>query len=251
MNPEPGEIVGRNLQPQALQDEAVDAGLVGLDHDGAGAAENPQDLEAQRRHAHVLGIHDHRHAAHDTVALGHDGEQAASGGGVFQHLHIAQQPAELEDEGIRVLAEHGETGDRQILVEVGVDVMAAGFAEHHARALDGVGEDAVVARQRAQFLPRRLVEPAEILGGVVRIEPVGLGEHHVEGDHDRAHPGQGVDDVGDAGARPGPLPEPGIGEALLVDIDDGDRPCLLHPGIEQLEGVEGADTQLFDRQRGS
>ena len=37
----------------------------------------------------------------------------------------------------------------------------AGFAEHDARRLDGVGEDLVVARQRAQLGAGLLVEIAE------------------------------------------------------------------------------------------
>ena len=77
-------------------------------------------------------------------------------------------------------------------------------------ALDRIGEDLVVARQRPQSGAGLLVEIAKGVGGNVRIEPVGLGEHHVERDHERAELGQIGDDVGDARARPRPLPEPGI-----------------------------------------
>ena len=65
----------------------------------------------------------------------------------------------------------------------------------------------------------------------------------------RAQPGQTADDVGQARARPRPLTETWVGKALLVDIDDGDRPCLLDPGLDALEGIEGPDTQLLDRGR--
>ena len=65
-----------------------------------------------------------------------------------------------------------------------------GFAEHHARAPHRIGEDLIVARQRAQPGAGFLVEIAEGVGRDVGIEPVGLREHDVEGDHDGAEPGQ-------------------------------------------------------------
>ena len=164
-------------------------------------------------------------------------------------LTLRSSPPNLNSQGVGVLAKHGEAGDRQLLVEIRVNVVSPGFAEHHARLPDGVSEDPIIAGQRLQLFARRLVKTAEIIGGDVGIEPVRLGENHVERDHDRAHPGQSVDDIGDARARPWPLAEPGIGQALLVDVDDGDRPCLLHPGIDKLEGIESADSQLFHRRR--
>ena len=51
-------------------------------------------LECQRRHGLALRLHDHRHAPHDAVALGLDREQAAPGGGMLQHRHVAQQARE-------------------------------------------------------------------------------------------------------------------------------------------------------------
>ena len=36
-------------------------------------------------------------------------------------------------------------------------------------------------------------------------------------------------------------------QALVVDIDDGDRPHRLYARIDQLETVEGADPQFLDR----
>ena len=113
--------------------------------------------------------------------------------------------------------------------------------------LDGVGEDLVVARQRAQLDARLLVEIAEGIGRIGRVEPVGLREHRVEGDHDRTKPGQFGDEVGNPGARPRPLPE--LLEALVVDIDDGDRPCGLVARIDALKRVEGPDANFFDGSR--
>ena len=96
------------------------------------------------------------------------------------------------------------------------------FAEHDARRPDGVGEDLVVARQRAQLGAGFLIEVAEGIGRKGGVEPVRLRKHRVEGDHDGAEPGQFGDEIGDPGARPRPLPE--LFQALVVDIDDGDRP---------------------------
>jgi hypothetical protein len=39
------------------------------------------------------------------------------------------------------------------------------------------------------------------------------------------------------------------GEAPFIDIDDGDRPCGLHAGVDALEGIEGPDAELLDRGR--
>ena len=100
-----------------LDADALDAGLVGLDQDGARAGGDAQHLEGQRRHGLALRQHDHRHAPHDAVAFGLDREQAAPGGGLLQHRHVAQQAREIEHEGLRLLAEHREPGDRQRLVE--------------------------------------------------------------------------------------------------------------------------------------
>ena len=168
-------------------------------------------------------------------------------GGRFQHRRVAQQAREIEHEALRVLAQHRKPGHRKRLVEFGDDIGQSGFAEHHARVPHRIGENLVVARQRAQLGPGLLVEIAEGVGGDVGIEPVGLREHDVEGDRDGAEPGQVGDHVGDPRPRPRPLAE--LRQALLVDIDDGDRPCGLHAGIDALEGIEGPDPDFLDRRR--
>ena len=122
-----------------------------------------------------------------------------------------------------------------------------GFAEHDAGRLDGVGEDLVVARQRAQLVARFLVEMTEGVGRKGGVETVRLGKHRVEGDHDRAEPGQFGDEIGNPGARPRPLPE--FFQALVVDIDDRNRPHRLLARVDALERVERPDPDLFDRGR--
>ena len=100
------------------------------------------------------------------------------------------------------------------------------------------------ARSLARVSSSRLRKVSAAICGV---EPVGLGEHRVEGDHDRAEPGQFGDEIGDPGARPRPLPE--LFQALVVDIDDGDRPDGLLARVDALEGVEGPDADFLDRRR--
>ncbi len=93
------------------------------------------------------------------------------------------------------------------LVEFGEDIGKPGLAQHHARALEGIGHNLIVARQRTQLGPGFLVEIADGVGRDGRIEPVGLGEHNVESDHDGAERGELVDQIGDPGPRPWPLAE--------------------------------------------
>ena len=245
VNPELTVMVGRNLK--ALDADALDAGRFGLDQDGPRSGGDAQHLECQRRHGLALRLHDHRHAPDDAVALGPDREQAAPGGGMLQHRHVAQQAREIEHEALRLLAQHREPGDRQRLVEGRDFLRQAGFAEHDAGRLDGVGEDLVVARQRAQLGAGLLVEIAEGVGRKGGVETVGLGEHRVERDHDRAEPGQFGDEIGNPGAWPRPLPE--LFQALVVDIDDGDRPDGLLARLDALESVKGPDADFLDRRR--
>ncbi len=69
---------------------------------------HPQHLEGQRRHDVALRHHHHRHAPHDAVALGANAEQAAPGGGFFQHRDVSQQTREIEQERLRIAAERGD-----------------------------------------------------------------------------------------------------------------------------------------------
>ena len=108
-----------------------------------------------------------------------------------------------------------------------------GFAQHHARIADRVGHNPVVARQRPQLARVASSRLRNVSAAILGIEPVGLREHGVERDHDRAKPGQVGDDVGDPRPRPRPLAEPRIGQALFVDIDDGDRPHGFHAGFDR------------------
>ncbi len=247
MHPELAIAIGRD--GQTLDADALDAGLVGLDEDRSRAARDPQHLEAQGRHGDALGHHDHRYAADDAVTFGLDGEQAAPGRRLLQHGHVAQQPREMEHERLRLLAEHRKSGHRKFRVEIGMNVRAARFSEHHARIADGIGKNPVIARQRPQSRAHLLVEIAEGVCDELGIEPVGLGEHGVERDHHGAEPGQVGNDVGDARPRPRPLTESRIGQAPFVDVDDRDRPHRLLAWFQHLEEIEGSYPHLGDRSR--
>ena len=63
----------------------------------------------------------------------------------------------------------------------------------------------IAARQLAQLRAGLVVEAAEALGRDVRRGPIRLGEDHVEGDGDAAERGQARDEIGHDRARPGPL----------------------------------------------
>ena len=245
MDPKLAIAVGRQLK--ALDAETLDAALFGLDQDRARTGGDAQHLEAQRGHGLALRLHDHRHPPHDAIAFGLDGEQPASGRCVLQHLGVAQQAGEFEHEALRLLAEHRKPGHRKRLVEHTQFFRQTQFTEHHARGADGIGENLVVARQRTQPAAGFLVEITVGIGDEFRVEPVGLRKHHVEGNHDGAEIGQLRYQIREPRPRPRPLSE--LFQALVVDIDDGDRTCGLLARIDALEGVEGSNADLLDRSR--
>ena len=98
------------------------------------------------------------------------------------------------------------------------------------------------ARNLARVSSSRLRKVSAAAAGLSRS---GSANIDVESDHDGAEPGQIGDQIGDPRPRPGPLAE--FGQALVVDIDDGDRPCGLVRGDRALEGVEGPDPEFLDR----
>ena len=107
---------------------------------------------------------------------------------VFQHLDVTQQPREIEYKRLRIAAERGKPGDRQLLVEVRVTASSRPDSPSTTR-------DCRIASAKIwsllgsarNLLPGRLVEIAEIVGGDVGIEPVRLREDDVERD-DHARP---------------------------------------------------------------
>ncbi|MGY4457312.1 hypothetical protein ACVWYI_001272 [Bradyrhizobium sp. LB13.1] len=238
--------VGRNLH--APQTHGPHTGLVGPDKQRRRARDDAQNLEAERGHDHALGAHDHRHAPDQAVALGPDREEAAAGCDLLDDGHVAQEAREFEQEAFgALLTDRRDAGEGQRLVDLGGYGVLPGLAQHHARALDRFGQDLVVARQLAQLGAGGIVQIAHLARDDIGVEPVGLREHHVEADRDRAIIGEVLDQIGDPRPRPRPLAE--LGEALVVDVDDGDRPRRLVARIDQLKHVEGAEPQFLDRRR--
>ena len=243
MHPELAVVVGRDRK--TLDCDAGNAGIGGFDENRVAAGGHPQHLETQRRHGHALRLHDNRHPSHDAVALDPDRQQTATAGGGFEHRRTAQQARKFQHEALRILAKHRKPGDGQLLVELGHDIRQSGFAEHHGRLAQRLRQDVVIARQRAQFGAGLLVEVAKGLGGGRRIKPVGLCEHDVKSDCSRPKPGQVGNEVGDHRPRPWPLAE--FCQTPFVDVDDPHRPCGLHAGVDDLEGIEGPDPEFLDR----
>ena len=208
---------------------------------------DPKHFQAERRHHVILRKQYHRHPADDAVTLGHDRQQAAARGDLFENRNVAEQTVEFEEArfGAPLVAERGKSRKGKIFVDVGHRRWKAGFAEHHTRAPDGVGQHLVVARQFAQLASRQIIQVAHGAGGDVGIEPVGFGENHVECNGDRAKIGEVDDHVRKVRTRPWPLSE--LLQARFVDVDNGDGTRGLHAGIEALIKIEGPDPKLLDR----
>ena len=196
----------------------------------------------------AIGVHHDGNAADHPVALGLDREQPATGRRLLDRGDIAQQRREGDEVRLRIAAERGEAG---LHLRGGVRVLGdeaeAGLPGDDARARDRLAEQLIAARQLAQFRAGLVVEAAEALGRDVRRGPIRLGEDHVEGDGDAAERGQARDEIGHDRARPGPLADPL--EALLVDVDDHDRPQRRLPRLERLVEVEAPEPQPFEQGR--
>ena len=82
----------------------------------------------------------------------------------LQHRDVAQQARKIVQERLRLLAAHRQPRHRQRFVEFAEHIGKAGLAQHHARALERIGQDLIVARQRAQLGPDILVEIGDGVG---------------------------------------------------------------------------------------
>src|SRR6185295_483189 len=100
--------------------------------------------------------------------------------------------------------------------------------------------------QRPQLRACRVVEIAKLVSRNAGRHSIWFGKHDVERDHECAHLSQARNEVGDTGARPGPLTY--AFEALLVDVDDDDRPFGGFARLQDLEKVKDADPQFLNWQ---
>ncbi len=178
----------------------------------------------------ALGLHDHRHPPNNAVALGFDREQATPAGCLFQNRRCCAAGPEIEHETLRVFAQLRQPRHRQRLVEFR-EAWGSPDSPSTTRECRIASAKIWSLLGSARNLPR--VSSSRLrkrVGRDVGIEPIGLREDDVEGDHNGAKPGQIGDEVRDPCPRPGPLTE--FCQALFVDIDNGDRPCGLHAGID-------------------
>ena len=165
----------------------------------------------------------------------------------FQNADITQQAGNSNMKGMGSSPQHSDAGHRKRAVEFRCHVGQRRFrpAPHASAASHPQKSDRCWAVRA--IASRCFIEVAHRFGRVAGIEPVGFREHDVEGDHGGAELGQVGDQIRDVRPRPWPLSE--LGQALFVDIDNGDRPCGLDPRLDDLKRIEGPDPKLLDRRR--
>ena len=176
---------------------------------GADAGHDPQHFQRQRRHEFALRHHDHRHAPHDAVALGADGEQARARRRPFQGpARCAADPGNSKRKGCGSPPSIAmPTGRRLRSVGCG---RASGKPDSPSTTRELRMASANTwsllgsARSLLRVSSSRL---RERVGRDRRRQAVRLGEHDVEGDGGGAELGQTRDQIGDERARPRPLAE--------------------------------------------
>ena len=161
------------------------------------------------------------------------------GGGVFEHRHVPQQPRKAEQVGFG--------SPPSVATPTGSGCCPAAAARRSAgRSRRAPPRDFLMAsaitssllgkaRELVLASPRRDRDsrppPVPATAGRARRRPRRRRSR-------RRRVGSAGDHVGDARARPRPLPE--LAQALLVDVDDDDRPLRRDAGLDDLEHIEGA-----------
>ena len=224
MNPELAVAVGRQFE--AGHRDALDAGLVRPDQDGARRRSTTRSISSVSDGTIVaLRLHDHRHAPHDAVALGADAEQPAPGGGAVRASGCcAAVPGKLNRNGLGSAPSGRDAGRRRLRIGLR-HRRSAGRSRRAPRATAVIASAStwsLLGSARSLFAGF-FVEIAEDVG---RDVPATAGRARRRRRRRRWPTAPSlvsrVDQVGDARARPRPLPE--LAQALLVDIDDDDRP---------------------------
>ena len=222
MDPELAVAVGRNFEPGHR--DAFDAGGVGADQDGAGSgrprAASRGSAPARRCPA---GLHDHRargarcrRARCGCVRRPRPAAACSSTG------MLRSRPGNVNRNGFGSRPERRDPGRRRLSDRRHVVGRMPDWPRTTRDCLIASASTSSLLGRLRSFALRLLVEVAEAIGGDARATcRSGFGEHHVEGDGDRAEAGQPLDQVGDQRARPRPLPE--RAQAVLVDIDDDHR----------------------------
>ncbi len=176
------------------------------------------------------------HLAHDAVARGRQADKAAARGGIAQARKRLNRVAEIRHPGIGSRA--GNRHPRLGLHGCSLAVIVQEIGKHGRRSAKDSGQRCIIV---GQFFQRREHVP---LAGIAR-DPlgetggrgsVGFGKHDIERDRLRPGIGQTPGQVGNIGARPGPLAE--AAERFLVDIDDSDGRVLIGTRRRALIAVE-------------
>ena len=206
---DPQSALSVSRQPKPAEANALNAVLVGANDRRVGIGCHAQHFQRQRGHKRVAGMHDHRGAPDNSIALVGLGEDTTAGGGFFKDRNIAHQTRKRDQKGTRVRGAF--CGNDAVAGTFGRFVVGAavghGFAEHDTRASDCRGKDLVIAGQAAQTRARSIVEIAQRQCHEIGRQLVRLGEDDVEADGDGAEFSQAVDQIGQDGARPRPLPD--------------------------------------------
>jgi hypothetical protein len=112
---------------------------------------------------------------------------------------------------------------------------------------DRVGKDIVVAGKPVEFCPGLGVKAAEAFFGNRRRHAVGFGKHDVEANGNGAHPRDVRNQIGEHRARPGPLADFFL--ALVIQVDNDDRPRRLLARAQDLKEIENAQPRFLQRLR--
>src|ERR1035437_8507832 len=180
MNPKLTVAIGRQFKTR--DGDAVDTAGIALDYDCAGVGGHAQHFERQCRDYGSLRLHRHGYPAHDTVGLGVDGDQTATGGSLFENRDIADHAGKGDEIRAWVRSQHRESDDRRLRCGVWQCHVVTRLAEHDPRLANGIGENLIVAWQFQELRAGLLVEITEALRRNSRRHPVRFGKNDVERD---------------------------------------------------------------------
>ncbi len=207
------------------------------------ADRNPKRFHAEGRHDHALHALHQRHHANDLILRTRVHQAAPGGGGIDDGQAADPVGIVVEALGDALVGDDHGLGTRR-RGEARIDI-ARGDPEHHVLAADRLGENLVVGRhgfERARDVRRQDRD----LGGDRRgRKAIRLGEQQVQPDRGGLVLPDARDQLGDARARPRPLPE--VGERGLVD--DHDRHRLGH-ALEREEALVAVEDDVAQRLRG-
>ena len=252
VQPDAPRFVGRDHQPahRHLLDgrrSALDPGLLDPHLVAFRPEQDPEHLQGEARIDVVPKAQQQGHPAQDPVHRREEVEAASPARAGVDARQVRRRAGEGGQHRPRVGA-----GDRDRVAArrpSGVRSAGQGEAGHHRRAPHRLGQHRIVLGQAPEGVPdafRRLPPQRD---RVLRRGAVGLREDEVQADDRRAGLIQLVQQVRDAGARPGPLPD--AAQARVVDVDHDDRGRRRRARGEPLVGVEDLEAEGLHEARGA